>query len=99
MFDALSLFDSGYFVEENDGKMIIHIPVPGASKEDIEVDAEPARLDVKIKGDKKLPFLRQRRWRFSHRLGNAEVSAKVNNGVLEIKMSDAGHSRYKVEVA
>lgn len=99
MFDTLSLFDSSYFVEEIDGSMVIYIPVPGASKEDLEIEAEPARLEIKVKGDKKLPFLKQKRWRFNHRLGTPEVSAKVNNGVLEIKLSDIGRSRYRVEVA
>jgi len=99
MFDTLSLFDSTYFVEDVDGHTVIHIPVPGAAKEDLEINAEPARLEVKVKTDKKLPFLKQRRWRFTHRLGNPEVSAKVNNGVLEIRMCEVGRSRYRVEVA
>jgi HSP20 family molecular chaperone IbpA len=99
MFDTLSFFDSTYFVEEADGNTLIHIPLPGATKEDIEIDAEPARLEVRVKADKKLPFLKQRRWRFTHRFGSPEVSAKVTNGVLEIRMSEVGRSRYRVEVA
>lgn len=99
MFNTLSFFDSDYFVEEADGNTVIHLPIPGATKEDIEVDAEPTRLEIRVKADKKLPFLKQRRWRFAHRFGNPEVSAKVNNGVLEIKLSEVGRSRYRVEVA
>ena len=99
MFDIFSFAEAGYLVEETDGCTTIHVSMPGVSKEDLEIDAAPSVLDIKVAGDKKLPFLSKRRWRFNHRFGTPEVSAKVENGILTLKLNDTMRSKYRVEVS
>ena len=98
MFDMVSFFDDKYTVEDIDGNVVLQLPVPGLTKEDLEIEASPNALDIKVTANRKLPFLSKKRWRFNHRLGNAEVYAKVENGVLTVTMSETGKTRYRVEV-
>lgn len=99
MFDLVSVFDNNYLVENIDGTTVISIPLPGVTKEDLEIEAGPASLDIRVAANRKLPFLSKRKWRFTHRLGNPEVSAKVENGVLVLKLSETSRSKYRIEVA
>lgn len=99
MFSFAYGFDSDYLVEEIDGATVISIPLPGVSREDLDIEAGPSVLDINVKKDKKLPFLNKRKWRFRHRLGNPEVVAKVENGVLLLKLVETSRSKYRIEVA
>lgn len=99
MFDIFSFTETGYLVEEVDGCTAIHVPMPGVSREDLEIEAAPSLLEIRVTGSKKLPFLVKRRWRFNHRFGTPEVSAKVENGILTLKLNDTSRSKYRVEVS
>lgn len=99
MFDLISVFDNSYLVENTDGTTVISIPLPGVTKEDLEIEAGPATLDIRVATSGKFPFLNKRKWRFTHRLGNPEVSAKVENGVLVIKLSETSRSKYRIDIA
>lgn len=98
MFEFAYAFDNKYTVEDADGATWIRIPLPGASKEDLEIDAGLSTLDIRLAEGKKFPFIEKRKWHFKHRLGNPEVSARVDNGVLCIRLSESLRNKCRVEI-
>jgi HSP20 family molecular chaperone IbpA len=98
MFEFVSHFDNDYMIEDAEGATLIRIAIPGVCKEDLEIDAGLSTLDVRLTGNKKFPFLTRRKWHFKHRLGNPEVSARVENGVLCVRLNETLHNKCRVEI-
>ena len=98
-------------IYEQDDAYIVHTEVPGLRQEDIEVSATANSIEIQAKRDFKIPedFVTddvksrntsfQRSFRFRNNLDEQNISAKVNNGLLEIKIPKKSARRIPVSVS
>ena len=97
-------------IYEQDNAYIVHTEVPGLRQEDIEVSATANSIEIQAKRDFKIPedFVTdgvksrktsfRRSFRFRNNLDEQNISAKVNNGLLEIKIPKKSAKRIPVSV-
>ena len=98
-------------IYEQDNAYIVHTEVPGLRQEDIEVSATANSIEIQAKRDFKIPedFVTdsiksrktsfRRSFRFRNDLDEQNISAKVNNGLLEIKIPKKSARRIPVSVS
>ena len=98
-------------IYEQDDAYIVHTEVPGLRQEDIEVTATTNSIEIQAKRDFELPeyFVTEdkksrnisfrRTFRFRKNLDDKAISAKVNNGLLEIQIPKKSARRIPVSVS
>ena len=84
-----------YKIKEEDGKIKILILAPGAKQEDVSIEEKENSLSVAIKseiwGEKKLSFSLAK----TVDTNPDNISAKLENGVLEITLTEKEDSKPK----
>jgi len=90
-------------VDEKDA-FVIYATVPGLNAEDLEIEVVDNTVDIrgefKIQADEEIKFLRQERptgtfrryLRFSTKLDTTKSEAKLNNGILTLRVNKAEES-------
>ena len=98
-------------IYEQDDAYIVHTEVSGLRQEDIEVTATVNSIEIQAKREFELPkdFVTENRksrdisfrrtFRFRKNLDDQGISAKVNNGLLEIKLPKKSARKISVSVS
>ncbi len=98
-------------IYEQDDAYIVHTEVPGLRQEDIEVTATTNSIEIQAKRDFELPeyFVTEdkksrnisfrRTFRFRKNLDDKAISAKVNNGLLVIRLPKKSARKILVSVS
>ena len=98
-------------IYEQDDAYIVHTEVPGLRQEDIEVTATTNSIEIQAKRDFELPeyFVTEdkksrnisfrRTFRFRKNLDDKAISAKVNNGLLVIRLPKKSARKIPVSVS
>ena len=98
-------------IYEQDDAYIVHTEVPGLRQEDIEVTATTNSIEIQAKRDFEIPedFVTEdkksrnisfrRTFRFRKNLDDKVISAKVNNGLLVIRLPKKSARKILVSVS
>ena len=97
-------------IYEQDDAYIVHTEVPGLRQEDIEVTATANSIEIQAKREFELPesfatddkksrnISFRRSFRFRKNLDDKSISAKVNHGLLEIRLPKKSARKIPVSV-
>ena len=89
-----SYYDSK--IEGLDNKIVIKIPVPGLTKEDVDITVEKRTLKVKAENEH---FKSEYSWLLNDNLNASEITGQVKNGLLILDIPKKESEVLKIEVA
>jgi len=102
MFETMNLFDGlvsthSYLVQNVDGGVRLLLSLPGVKKENVTVSCTATELKVNVSGDE-CPLLIKRKYKFSHKIGDPQSSARVSDGVLTVDLISGQKDKNSIDV-
>jgi len=86
------LFETGsddYELYEEEGEFVLSVELPGFNVEDIDVTWDDGMLNIAAEHEDEERNQRRtyhRRFRFPKRVDDAEIAARYQNGILEVRL-------------